>query len=112
MRNQRVDCRDQSACGTRNPFDRSTGPVRKSLRHWTCLFAGCLRDGGSCDDAAQLAAARQLVCTTLYGAFRLDSLSGLQAGHQILIVQWQHGIRCVVWPPEQAERPLLLPLTE
>ena len=76
------------------------------------LCARCLRDGGSCDDAAQLAAARQLACTTLYGAFRLDPLSGLQSGHQILIVQWQHGIRRVVWPPEQAARPLLLPLTK
>lgn len=76
------------------------------------LCARCLRDGGSCDDAAQLAAARRLVCTTLYGVFRLDPLSGLQSGHQILIVQWQHGIRRVVWPPEQAECPLLLPLTK
>src|SRR6266571_4974781 len=76
------------------------------------LCARCLRDGGSCDDAPQLAAARRLACTTLYGSFRLDPLSGLQSGHQILIVQWQQGIRRVVWPPEQAERPLLLPLTK
>jgi branched-chain amino acid transport system substrate-binding protein len=73
------------------------------------LFARCLRDGGSGDDAAQLTAARRLVCTTLYGAFQLDPLSGLQIGHQVLIVQWQNGRRRVVWPPEYAERPLLLP---
>jgi branched-chain amino acid transport system substrate-binding protein len=53
-----------------------------------------------------------LACTTLYGAFRLDPLSGLQSGHHILTVQWQQGIRRVVWPPEQAERPLLLPHTK
>jgi hypothetical protein len=41
--------------------------------------------------------------------FGLDPLSGLQSGHQILIVEWRHGIRRVVWPPEQAECPLLLP---
>jgi ABC-type branched-subunit amino acid transport system substrate-binding protein len=70
------------------------------------LCARCLRDGGSCDDAAQLEAARRLVCTTLYGGFKLDPESGLQAGHQILTVQWQQGSRRVVWPPEQAERPL------
>jgi branched-chain amino acid transport system substrate-binding protein len=75
------------------------------------LCARCLRDSGRCDDAAQLAAAHQLVCTTLYGAFCIDPLSGLQSGHQILIVQWQNGRRYVVWPPEQAERPLLSPLT-
>jgi branched-chain amino acid transport system substrate-binding protein len=76
------------------------------------LCARCLRDSGCCEDTAQLAAAQQLVCTTLYGAFRIDPMSGLQSGHQILIVQWQNGIRRVVWPPEQAERPLLLPLTK
>jgi ABC-type branched-subunit amino acid transport system substrate-binding protein len=72
------------------------------------LCARCLRDGGA-DDAAQLAAARQLECTTLYGGFRLDPESGLQVGHDVLIVQWQDGTRRVVWPPERAERPLLLP---
>ena len=74
------------------------------------LCARCLRDSGSCDDATQLAAARQLACTTLYGRFRLDPVSGLQVGHQVLTVQWQNGIRRVVWPLEQAERPLLYPL--
>jgi branched-chain amino acid transport system substrate-binding protein len=71
------------------------------------LCARCLRDSGSCDDATQLARARQLACTTLYGRFRLDPVSGLQVGHQVLTVQWQNGLRRVVWPLEQAERPLL-----
>jgi branched-chain amino acid transport system substrate-binding protein len=75
------------------------------------LCARCLRDSGRGEDAAQYAAAQQLGCTTLYGVFRLDPLSGLQSGHQMLIVQWQKGKRRVVWPPEQAERPLLAPLT-
>lgn len=74
------------------------------------LCARCLRDSGVSEDTAQLAAARQLDCSTLYGRFRIDPLSGLQIGHQVLIVQWQHGTRRVVWPPEQAERPLLYPL--
>lgn len=74
------------------------------------LYARCLRESGVNEDAAQLAAARQLACTTLYGRFRIDPMSGLQVGHQVLIVQWQNGTRRVVWPPEQAERPLLYPL--
>jgi branched-chain amino acid transport system substrate-binding protein len=76
------------------------------------LCARCLRDSGSCDDAAQLAAAHHLTCTTLYGTFQLDPLSGLQSGHKVLIVQWQEGRRRVVWPPEQAERSLLVPLAK
>jgi len=74
------------------------------------LCARCLRDSGVSTDTAQLDAAYKLICTTLYGGFRLDPVSGLQVGHQVLIVQWQKGVRHVVWPPEQAERPLLYPL--
>jgi branched-chain amino acid transport system substrate-binding protein len=74
------------------------------------LCARCLRESGSIEDALQLATARQLVCTTLYGRFRIDPVSGLQVGHQVLIVQWQEGVRRVVWPSELAECPLLYPL--
>src|SRR5260370_2970784 len=74
------------------------------------LCARCLRDCGTCEDAELLAAARKLVCRTLYGDFRLDPDSGLQIGHQVLIVQWQQGQRQIVWPPAQAERPLQYPL--
>src|SRR6266540_295717 len=75
------------------------------------LSARCLRDAGTTDDAAQLAAAAGLSCRTLYGGFRLDPVTGLQGGHQVLTVQWQGGSRRVVWPPELAERPLLYPLS-
>ncbi|GHO86073.1 ABC transporter substrate-binding protein [Dictyobacter formicarum] len=75
------------------------------------LCARCLRDTGSCEDADQLTAATKLDCSTLYGAFRIDPQSGLQTGHQVLTVQWQDGVRRVVWPPEHAERPLLVPFT-
>ncbi len=75
------------------------------------LFARCLRDGGI-EEEAQLATARRLECTTLYGGFRLDPASGLQVGHEALIVQWQDGVRRVVWPPERAECSLLLGVTQ
>ncbi len=74
------------------------------------LCARCLRDCGTCEDAELLAAARKLVCRTLFGDFRLDPDNGLQIGHQVLIVQWQQGQRQIVWPPAQAERPLHHPL--
>jgi len=81
---------------------------------------GALRDGliGPCqwlvhaalppddgpDDAALRAAAARLQLRTLFGSFRIDPRSGLQVGHQVLVVQWQEGTRRVVWPPERAER--------
>ena len=53
------------------------------------------------------APAERLAIRTLFGDFRLDPLTGLQVGHQVLVVQWQGGARRVVWPPERAERPIV-----
>jgi branched-chain amino acid transport system substrate-binding protein len=76
------------------------------------LAARCLRDAGAGDDAAQFAAARSLRCRTLYGEFRLDPVTGLQVGHEVLTVQWQGGRRRVVWPPSHAERALAYPRSQ
>jgi len=83
------------------------------------VIAGrCLRDAGGGasglgghHDAALLAVARALDCTTLFGRFRLDPATGRQVGHQVLTVQWQDGVRRAVWPPERAQAPLRHPLT-
>ena len=61
------------------------------------------------DEAAQLAVARRLACRTLYGDFRLDPLTGLQVGHQVITVQWQKGRRQAIWPPNMAEAALAYP---
>jgi branched-chain amino acid transport system substrate-binding protein len=71
------------------------------------LAARCLREAGSAEDGAVLAAAARLSVRTLFGHFRLDPETGLQVGHEVLTVQWQEGARRVVWPPGWAERPLL-----
>ena len=70
----------------------------------------CVRDAGERSDAALLAAARSLDCTTLFARFRLDPRSGVQTGHRVLTVQWQDGARRVVWPPERARAALRHPL--
>ncbi len=68
----------------------------------------CLHMAGASDDAAVLAAARHLDCTTLFGRFRIDPMTGVQVGHRMVTVQWQRGSRVVVWPPEQADAPVRL----
>jgi Periplasmic binding protein len=70
----------------------------------------CLRDAGTADDAALLAAACALECTTMFASFRLDSQTRQQVGHHVLTVQWQDGTRRVIWPPEQAQACLRYPL--
>lgn len=63
----------------------------------------CGADTGSFDDEALVAAARQLRCTTFYGRFGLGA-DGRQADHQLVVVQWQDGAKCIVGPPGLAER--------
>lgn len=71
------------------------------------IAARALREAGEPTDDALRDAARRMSCVTMYGAFRLDPRTGLQAGHQVLTVQWQRGRRRVVWPV--AEVPLVYP---
>lgn len=74
------------------------------------IAARCLRDAGTSDDDAMDRAAQRLRCTTLYGPFALHPTTGLQTAHHVVTVQWQHGQRRVVWPPQQASAPLRYPL--
>ncbi|MGH3194778.1 MAG: ABC transporter substrate-binding protein [Streptosporangiaceae bacterium] len=75
------------------------------------IVTRCLRDAGTAADAALLAAACALDCTTMFGPFRLDPKTRRQVGHQVLTVQWQDGARRVIWPPEQAQAGLRYPLS-
>jgi len=70
----------------------------------------CLREAGRADDNALIATARRLDCTTLFGRFRLNPVTGAQIGHRMLTVQWQNGVRTVVWPPDQAQSTVDYPL--
>lgn len=70
------------------------------------LWARCAREAGTPAEGPIREAALRLRCRTLFGEFRLDPETGLQAGHRVLTVQWQEGRRRVVWPPERAQAPL------
>jgi hypothetical protein len=43
------------------------------------------------------AAAASLDTSTLFGAFRIDSLSGMQTKHQTVLLRWVDG-QPVLWP--------------
>ena len=69
----------------------------------TALLAiHCVEEGASVGDDALLATARALRCTTFFGAFGLGA-DGRQTEHEMLAVQWQEGVKAVVWPPRAAE---------
>ncbi len=73
------------------------------------IWSECVRVTGALDDETLMAQARRLDTRTLFGVFRLDPATGLQAGHRVVTVQWQHGQRRVVWPADRAESPLRVP---
>jgi branched-chain amino acid transport system substrate-binding protein len=70
----------------------------------------CLREAGTADDDALMAAACDVEVTTMFARFRLDPRTRRQVGHEVLTVQWQDGVRRVIWPPERAQAPLRYPL--
>ncbi|MGH2669888.1 MAG: ABC transporter substrate-binding protein, partial [bacterium] len=63
----------------------------------------CIEEAASLDQSALREAAGRLHCTTFYGPFTIDPLSGRQIAHSLLVTQWQSGARKVVWPPAIAE---------
>src|SRR5713226_2484188 len=67
----------------RNPEYTAAGSFAMGL-----IFGECVRHAGSLQDNDLLDAAAELDCYTFYGRFRLDSASGRQIGHRILLIQW------------------------
>lgn len=65
----------------------------------------CAEIVGSVEDEALRLAAQRLWCTTFFGRFGLGD-DGLQVDHDVLVVQWRAGVKCLVWPPEVAEAEL------
>ena len=72
-----------------------------------CLIAQrCLEEAGT-DDGSLWRAACALDCATFFGRFRIDPATGLQVGHEVVLVQWRRGRKLVVWPPAVSQaRPL------
>jgi branched-chain amino acid transport system substrate-binding protein len=67
----------------------------------------CVEEAGGPHEPALLEAARRLECTTFFGRFGVGE-DGRQRDHEVLAVQWQQGVKRVVWPPHLAEVPVAL----
>ncbi len=65
----------------------------------------CARQAGCLDDEPLMAAARRLRCTTFFGRFGLAE-DGRQRDHDMLVAQWQAGMKRIVWPSSLAETAL------
>ena len=67
------------------------------------VWQRCVKEAGTVESLPVLAASQRLDTTTLFGRFHVDPVTGVQAGHQIRVVQWRGGQRVVLdRPPRRA----------
>ena len=53
------------------------------------VLTECIRRAASLDDEELRSTASKLDCNTFYGRFRIDSQTGMQTGHRVLLIRWQ-----------------------
>lgn len=87
--------RYEQATGTKPPYPAAAAFAAG------IIWDRCSRDARTTDPLRVLAASSDLDTTTLFGRFRTDPLSGVQTGHQIRVVRWQHGRRVPVEQPAE-----------
>ena len=62
------------------------------------VLTECIRQAASLDDEKLRSTASDLDCNTFYGRFRIDSRTGIQTGHRVLLIRWQGGYKVVLLP--------------
>ena len=60
------------------------------------VLTECIRQAASLDDEKLRSTASDLDCSTFYGRFRIDSRTGIQTGHRVLLIRWQGGYKVVL----------------
>jgi len=60
------------------------------------VLTECILRITTLDDEAVRNAASNLDCNTFYGRFRIDSLTGMQTGHRVLLIRWENGRKVVL----------------
>jgi branched-chain amino acid transport system substrate-binding protein len=60
------------------------------------VLTECIRRAASLDDKDLRSTASDLDCNTFYGRFRIDSQTGTQTGHRVLLIRWQGGSKAVL----------------
>ena len=60
------------------------------------ILTECIRLAASLDDEKLRSTATDLDCNTFYGRFSIDSRTGIQTGHRVLLIRWQGGHKVVL----------------
>jgi branched-chain amino acid transport system substrate-binding protein len=60
------------------------------------ILTECIGRADSLDDEQLRSAVSGLDCNTFYGRFRIDSRTGIQTGHRVLLIRWQGGYKVLL----------------
>ena len=60
------------------------------------VLTECVWRAASLDDEKLRSTASDLDCNTFYGRFHIDSRTGIQTGHRVLLIRWQGGHKVVL----------------
>ncbi len=60
------------------------------------VLTECIQQAASLDDEKLRSTGSGLDCSTFYGRFRIDSQTGIQTGHRVLLIRWQGGYKVVL----------------
>jgi substrate-binding family protein len=77
-------------------FDRPPDYIAAGSFATGLVLTECIRLAASLDDEKLRSTASDLDCNTFYGRFHIDSRTGIQTGHRVLLVRWQGGHKVVL----------------
>jgi branched-chain amino acid transport system substrate-binding protein len=77
-------------------FGRSPNYIAAGSFATGLVLTECIRRTASLDDEKLRTTASGLDFNTFYGRFRIDSRTGIQTGHRVLLIRWQGGYRVVL----------------
>ena len=72
------------------------------------ILERCIQQAGTIDDQSLGEVAKEAEFKTFYGKYETDT-NGNQIGHEMVVVQWQHGEKVIVSPEDVAEAQLIYP---
>ncbi len=66
------------------------------------FLQAAIEKAGSIDRQAVCNAAKHLDIMTFFGRLKVDPETGLQVAHEMVVVQWQKGVKQIIWPESVA----------
>lgn len=67
------------------------------------FLAKAIEEAGTLDTDAVREAMNRVHIMTCFGELKIDPQTGLQVAHQMIVVQWQNGVKKIIWPKEAAQ---------